>query len=206
MKGRHNANRPRPLRYRKNRVYPLFKHRQGRAFFMKIHYFRFGMKTTTLLGGFTLLFTIGCGPVYRTDYQFTPPSSSTGKVCASNCENSKYQCQQIEQMRADQCQDRARLEMQRCEDNVRWREGREPKWYECGMDSCSADTERCESQYRSCFTACGGKVDAQTICVANCEQVPQPPPAPAKRSEYKPAPSSKKAKVAEPDNDPYRRY
>ena len=154
------------------------------------------------------LFFSACGPIYNTDYQFTPPSSTTGRVCTQQCENSKFQCQQMEEMSADRCRDRAQIEQQRCEDNIRWREGRDPKWYECGAESCSANTDRCDAQYRSCYQACGGRVDAHTYCVANCSQVPaaQQAPAPAVRSKPVPKPYNSKKSSNDDANDPYRRY
>ena len=80
---------------------------------------------------------------------------------------------QMEQMREDQCNRINDLERQRCADQIYDRKGRDPEWHECGsVTSCSADEERCESMYRSCYQGCGGEVRAETRCVANCEQIP----------------------------------
>lgn len=114
----------------------------------------------------------GCGPVYDTQYQFTPPENESGRTCVFQCETSKEQCQQIQEMRAESCEDRAEYEYERCVDRIYRRKGREPKWHECSKETCSADVDRCENTYRNCYQACGGKVRAETVCVANCDQVP----------------------------------
>lgn len=113
-----------------------------------------------------------CGPVYDTTYSFRPPPTSTGRVCASQCETSRYQCLQLEEVRSRECQYRADRDRDYCERQIRIDKGRSPKWYECGTESCSADEEHCESSYRNCYQACGGSVTADTRCVANCDKIP----------------------------------
>lgn len=111
-----------------------------------------------------------CGPVYNTEYTFSPPKSETGRSCTYHCDTNKFQCRQIEDMHAQRCQEQAYWEQQRCEAEIYRNKGRDPKWYECGTSSCSADYDRCEEQYRACYQSCGGKVESVTRCVANCEQ------------------------------------
>jgi hypothetical protein len=124
------------------------------------------------VAGGVMIAGIGCGPVYNTEYQFSPPDSDAGRACVFQCENSRQQCRQLEEYRADDCQRRASWDQQRCEDDIYRRKGREPKWYECGSESCSADYDRCDESYRSCYQSCGGKVNAETRCVANCDKIP----------------------------------
>ncbi len=119
------------------------------------------------------IFFTGCGPIYDTQYTFDPPEGGSGRACVAQCETSKFQCEQLEEMKADRCRDRAEREAEQCRNRVYWKEGREPKWYECGTDSCSTDAEKCESRYRSCYQTCGGRVRSETRCVANCDQVPR---------------------------------
>lgn len=114
-----------------------------------------------------------CGPMYQTDYMMTPPKSASGKACVFQCENGKYQCQQLEDLKAERCESRAQADQEACERKIAWEKGRDPKWYECGRESCDADYERCERSYRACFQACGGTVKQETRCVANCEQAPR---------------------------------
>ena len=129
------------------------------------------MKISSLL---VLAFVLGgvsaCGPVYHTDYAFRPPKSAEGRSCVFQCEQSRQQCRQIEDMQQDNCQNRSYWENARCEDDIRRRKGREPKWYECGTDSCSADYDRCDDSYRSCYQSCGGEVQTNTYCVSGCEK------------------------------------
>jgi hypothetical protein len=116
----------------------------------------------------TVLF--GCGPIYDTTYTFIPPEDNRGQICTFQCENSKSQCIQLEEMKESNCQSRSDAQRYICEERIRAQYGREPKWYECGGETCSADEARCESQYRSCYQACGGRVIAETRCIANCAQ------------------------------------
>src|SRR5262249_46185968 len=116
-----------------------------------------------------------CGPIYSTEYIFTPPDGSTGNFCISQCEESKFQCEDLENMRNERCEEESRYQEERCRDRVWADKGREPKWYECGGNSCTADTERCDERYRGCYQACGGKVETVTRCVANCPPAAPPP-------------------------------
>jgi len=114
----------------------------------------------------------GCGPVYHTDYSFIPPHSSGGQACVYQCENGRYQCRQIEDLRVERCRDYAYQQQRDCEARIRWDKDRKPKWYECGSESCSADYDSCDQQYRFCYQGCGGEVKASTRCVSNCDKIP----------------------------------
>lgn len=115
--------------------------------------------------GIVLVAIIGCGPMYETQFFYTPPDSPQGQVCASQCEMNKINCEQLEDMRKENCEYRARQEYEDC---LRYR-------YDdyCYEESCSADYTRCERMYNSCYTACGGKVTSQQVCVAFCNQPQQ---------------------------------
>ncbi|MBP9837783.1 MAG: hypothetical protein KBC84_03630 [Proteobacteria bacterium] len=129
-----------------------------------------------------------CGPIYDTQYQFIPPDSPQGRACIYQCENSKSQCHELERYRSDDCEYRAKLDQQRCEDDVWRRTGKAPKWYECGAESCSPNSDRCDGDYRHCYEMCGGRVDARTVCVANCQAVPPNAPtntAPVYKENYR---------------------
>jgi hypothetical protein len=54
-------------------------------------------------------FNVGCGPIYRTNYSFTPPKTPEGKVCASQCDSTQLHCKQMEDMIYETCQFRAKL-------------------------------------------------------------------------------------------------
>lgn len=116
-----------------------------------------------------LLFCSGCGPVYDTRYSFIPPTDPVGRSCIFQCENSRMQCNQIEELTKMNCEQRARQEQQACQWRMEMR-GEKEHWYDCTAESCSTDTEQCDSMYRSCYESCGGRVEAQTVCVMNCGQ------------------------------------
>ena len=130
------------------------------------------MRSLRTLLGLHILFLVmafsGCGPVYETNYSYVPPSDMSAQTCIFQCQNMKMQCEQLEQMQASRCEDRGERERERCEREIR-RKGKEPKWYECGSTTCSVDYERCEMNYRSCYVACGGQVNAEQVCVFNCK-------------------------------------
>jgi hypothetical protein len=123
-----------------------------------------------LLQVVVLTLVTSCGPVYDTNYSFSPPRSAEGRSCIFQCEQSKLQCQQIEDLEASRCRDFAQREERRCRDDIRYNENRTPKWYECSSESCSSDYERCETMHRACYQSCGGEVNVNTNCVANCDQ------------------------------------
>ncbi|MFN8392204.1 MAG: hypothetical protein U0136_18070 [Bdellovibrionota bacterium] len=121
---------------------------------------------------FALLAAVGCGPVYDTQYQFVPPENASGRSCIFQCENSRQQCRQLEDYRVEDCERHSDYEKDRCEEDLYRRKGRDPKWYECTGESCTADYDRCDETYRSCYQSCGGEVHAETRCVANCDKIP----------------------------------
>jgi hypothetical protein len=114
----------------------------------------------------------GCGPVYNTTYSYTPPKSAEGRACTFQCNQIQIQCQQLEDMNRARCEDEAQRRQRQCEWDLRVTEGRKPKWYECGNDSCYANYARCEQTYRACYQSCGGQISADTRCVANCDKIP----------------------------------
>ena len=113
-----------------------------------------------------------CGPIYDTEYIYDPPENSSGRACIFQCENSKNQCEELDRYRKEECERHSEWQRERCEADIWRRKNREPKWHECGGETCSSNTERCETSYRSCYQSCGGKVRAETRCVMNCDQVP----------------------------------
>lgn len=94
-----------------------------------------------------------CGPIY----DYTPPESPEGRVCAAQCVNTKSYCEQAEHSRYQQCQANYNLGQQ--------------NYQSCkaaGGTFCSSpsiclgpNTYRCDENYRACFSACGGKITAR---------------------------------------------
>jgi hypothetical protein len=127
-----------------------------------------GSSISVVLGALVLT---SCGPIYETRYTFSPPRSGEGRNCTYQCEHSKQQCREIEEMRAQRCEEHSRWETERCQRDLE-RRGKKEHWYSCGGDSCSADYDRCESSYRSCYESCGGRVNSEEVCTMNCEKAP----------------------------------
>jgi hypothetical protein len=100
---------------------------------------------------------VGCGPVYDSDYSFTPPSTPEGSSCVNKCKNARASCEQDVDARLKDCERRTQREC----------EGRQDCYtpYYCGVP----DYEQCESQYRSCYQSCGGTVKSEEICVMGCD-------------------------------------
>lgn len=143
---------------------------------------------TTKFAFIGVLALSACGPMYDTQYTLTPPKNESGRMCVFQCQTSQSQCEELESMRNERCEERAEREYQQCQWRVQLRERRDPKWYECSKDSCSSDTQRCLTQFHRCYQACGGTVKAETVCVANCDQIPArnaPPPSGTTKEDYR---------------------
>lgn len=127
---------------------------------------------------FVSLIMSACGPVYQTDYTFTPPTTESGQMCVFQCDNSKLQCGQLEEMKYQNCLDRADREYYNCENNKRYGYNKNGEWVcqdncYCFRSSCSVNEAICDDRYRMCYQTCGGKVQSRTYCVSNCENVPK---------------------------------
>lgn len=119
----------------------------------------------------------GCGPVMQTQYSFTPPKSTQGKMMVT-------QCQQIQTL----CRQNCRLEKQSCVSDARSRGMMEYQRYvaernakkeplkrspesfvsdwQCNDSRCEAS---CGEDFRLCYANAGGAVHAKTVCTAFCE-------------------------------------
>lgn len=110
-----------------------------------------------------------CGPVYDTVYSFTPPETTYGRECVDTCKDSQSDCESYENEKQSDCEEREKDRMDRCAARIQEKEHRGPKITECGhTTSCTADLSKCETRYRTCYQACGGKVTSKQECVAFC--------------------------------------
>ena len=120
-----------------------------------------------------------CGPVYQTTYDFTPPRSFEGRQCINVCQMTQQQCEANETMRHESCEARTEAAYDRCESRKIYRYDHEKGKTKC-VENCSCwkescdepDLELCQQRYRECYENCGGRVDAYTRCVANCDNAP----------------------------------
>ena len=135
------------------------------------------MRVNTALLLLVISFCLACGPVFRTNYTFSPPETESGRACIFQCENNKLQCEQLEDAKVDRCEAESSRDYERCERNKEYQydygKGREKcvRNCYCSRRWCSkANYERCAAKYRSCYQTCGGLVHSETVCVRNCEQ------------------------------------
>lgn len=113
----------------------------------------------TLLVSLALLAT-GCETVR---YRMIPPPTESGRLCIAQCAAVREMCLGGERQEAfyaqEQCERRVDRDYRRCLEQYR---GDYAKQKNCdsirGQCWVPADTGRCEHDYRTCFTNCGGQV------------------------------------------------
>lgn len=107
----------------------------------------------------------GCGPIYETRYNLTPPKGQLGQVCINQCDQIRLQCMQNQDQRNQNCETQnrlARLEYEQCKNN------RYSDCYDSSTWCDSVDHEMCEEQFRFCYQNCGGIVQGYEVCVFGC--------------------------------------
>lgn len=137
------------------------------------------MNNSKLILAIAILLTTlvqGCAPEYKTSHTFIAPKTAEGKSCVFQCENTRMQCDQLDQMRVDNCRMRAENNYAYCEQQKQaaynncvasGAQGCYQEW--CQKEECPT-SDRCENQYQRCYSTCGGQVTSETHCVANCEK------------------------------------
>jgi len=116
------------------------------------------------------LLVVACGPIYETNYRFTPPSDPLSRPCVTQCLADKSQCRNIAELKAEnanlRCERDARDDYERCLGNAKGDQGKSS----CNRRSCSSPVETgfCEADYRTCFQSCGGVIDEERVCTFNC--------------------------------------
>lgn len=114
--------------------------------------------STFSLVGFVLL--SGCETIR---YRMVPPPTENGRICVTQCAAVREMCIGNEKQEAyyeqDKCERRQDNEYYRCMERGRGDAERQKKCervrYGCYS---SADTFRCEGDYRACYVNCGGRV------------------------------------------------
>ncbi|MDD3609580.1 MAG: hypothetical protein PHI49_07490 [Halothiobacillaceae bacterium] len=114
---------------------------------------------------------VGCGPIYRTEYRYTPPQDMAGKQCINQCGSIREMCRSTAENRAAQerasCQQNASIRYAACVATAKDDSARRacnPNAY-CNRE---ADTSHCEREYRQCYQGCGGKIDSYQVCEFGC--------------------------------------
>jgi hypothetical protein len=116
------------------------------------------MTRSSLLLLLALLAT-GC---QTTRYELRPPASETGRLCVTQCSAIKETCRGNEIRRArmdrDSCEHQSESSLHACLATANSPETRRNCQNKKRTCSTSENTERCEGDYRQCFTGCGGTV------------------------------------------------
>lgn len=114
-----------------------------------------------------------CGPIYNTEYTYIPPADTDSRACIAQCNNSKGQCQNNAQLRADnerlRCDVDASIDYERCIGHA----ANDAARAQCVKRSCAGgdvDDSRCDADFRVCFQSCGGIVQSRQVCTFNCGQ------------------------------------
>jgi hypothetical protein len=144
------------------------------------------MRIVAALMVFVGLALAGCGPVYETQYSYTPPASAEGRVCTTQCENTRSacvrNCDYASQIKKRDCEDDARAdartkynkyvrEQRRNNAPIKYDEDHFLTTYQCSSSSStSACRNECVQTSNRCWQMCGGKVGSQQVCTAFCDQ------------------------------------
>lgn len=123
-----------------------------------------------ILAVIAALLVVSCGPIYETNYRYTPPSDPLSRSCVTQCLADKGQCRNTADLKAEnqrlRCELDARDDYERCLSNSQGEQGRSA----CSRRTCSDNAQygQCEGDYRTCFQSCGGIIDEERVCTFNC--------------------------------------
>lgn len=140
----------------------------------------FTVKSLKIFIAITILSAIflqGCAtPQYDTFHSYVPPKGAEAKSCLFQCSMTETQCEQLSQMRLDNCVARSQNKYDACEAREQAvydrcvNSGRQDCYKDwCSQDECTA-SNTCKTKYNSCYSICGGIVNSETRCVANCDK------------------------------------
>jgi hypothetical protein len=113
---------------------------------------------------FAFIFVILLAGCTSIRYEYQPPSSEAGLQCVTQCAHIREMCVTNESYRAQNdasaCEQRNRWNYQQCLRRARNKD--EASRCGLGQQMCwaNANTYRCDEYYRTCFTGCGGRIEA----------------------------------------------
>ncbi|MEI6557994.1 MAG: hypothetical protein WCO00_06275 [Rhodospirillaceae bacterium] len=137
------------------------------------------MMSRMVWAALVMLVVAGCGPIYETVYSYQPPRSPQGQMCAGQCQQISQYCKQNCRLQEDSCKsnshreashefDRYVRERQRNHQEIKKQVSDFDHSYSCSSSSnCEAS---CGSDFRMCFTNCGGVVTSRQECTMFCDQ------------------------------------
>jgi hypothetical protein len=123
----------------------------------------------------TMALVVGCGPIYKRQYDYVAPKSSVGKMCTAQCQMAKSACEQSCELRNQTCVNQARQEAIYSFESYKQQMSREGKPIVKSLgdfdysNTCRTTCD-CLHPYQACYSACGGKVIEKKVCVAFCDK------------------------------------
>ena len=138
-----------------------------------------GSISKTSVIGLLIFQLASCGPIYSTDYRFTPPAGKSagpaGKSagrCLDRCQADSDHCRREQADQKEFCEEQNQQLMDSCNRKILADKNRPANWTECGRQlSCDYPESVCDQDYRGCYRECGGTVTEEQVCVMNCDQV-----------------------------------
>ncbi len=128
-----------------------------------------------------ILITISPFVFAETGYRYVAPNSDYGKLCVNQCDNSKYQCQQLEQLKKENSQlkqsqeglnfkQNVSADFQRCLTKHSKEKCRDREDTDLAIDlfanilGAVFEEEKpvkdiCKERYLQCFNRCGGVIE-----------------------------------------------
>ena len=130
---------------------------------------------------FLLVFSLGslsaCSPVYKTEYQFTPPETAEGIACANNCLDALHSCTGSCQSKETECRYiedlKSELEYQlyiREQSLLKKAVERKRSSFTNYRHCNTGCKKQCQSSQRICHSNCGGGVAKHRYCSAFCDE------------------------------------
>ncbi len=128
-----------------------------------------------LLVSLVTLSIAGCGPVYKTTFNYQPPASDMGRMCAAQCLQARTTCESMCTMQNQNCVAQAK------QDALNEFEAYKAKQHAKGkpIKKTPADFENtlscdqacgCGNTFNMCYQTCGGTVTPHRECVAFCDK------------------------------------
>jgi hypothetical protein len=123
---------------------------------------------------------VACGPVYKTTYELTPPQTAEGRLCVTQCQQTKTSCQRAGYDRYQRCKSEQlayserkfneyRIQQLLLKKPIKKSQRNFRGGYSCRLEKSYKGG--CEQDFIGCFSVCGGQVTPHTVCTANCEPV-----------------------------------
>ncbi len=120
-----------------------------------------------------------CGPQFETRYSYAPPPTNAGKLCATQCQTVKNYCRRTcraeegsceaqQQSRAQQEYNQYAKRQQAAKREIERTPSSFLSYGACDAEMCN---ENCETDFRICYSTCGGEVRESVICTSGCEDV-----------------------------------